>query len=66
MGALRATLLEKNLIVFGTEFPGSYDALEPNSSHYSVAHITGHGIYGEHQVYVDHIIANEDLQFTTF
>jgi hypothetical protein len=64
MGAHRFTLLEKSMIVAGTDFPDVDDRRYPvNVSHYSSIHYNG-GIYGLKGLYQNnHHRANENVRF---
>ena len=63
MGAHRFTLLEKNMVVAGTDLPASDDRKknEKPKEHYSNTHLKG-GIYGSDKVYVDNVRANEEIR----
>jgi hypothetical protein len=62
MGAHRFTLLEKNMLVAGTDFPEYDDRENEGVEHYSKTHVST-GIYGVDRLYSDNNRANEELRF---
>ena len=65
MGAHRFTLLEQNIVVAATDFPGDDRKRQPDTGtpHYSQLHVRQRGYtYGSRNLYVEKPKANEDIR----
>jgi len=68
MGAHRFTLLEQNIVVAATDFPGDDRSQQPTEDeggtpHYSKLHMRQRGYtYGSRNLYVEKPKANEEIR----
>jgi hypothetical protein len=66
MGAHRFTLLEQNIVVAATDFPGDDRQQQPDTGtpHYSQLHVRQRGYtYGARNLYIEKPKANEEVRF---